>query len=56
VLTGPSGFERRTFTRAELHIYNIRHFQDHVAQLNAHLAARTGTAIPWFGSGWREVA
>ena len=55
VLTGPSGFERRTFTRAELHIYNIRHLQDHVAQLNAHLAARIGTAIPWFGSGWREV-
>jgi hypothetical protein len=55
ILTGPSGFDRRSFTRAELHIYNIRHLQDHVSQLNAYLAAQTGAEIPWFGSGWREI-
>ena len=56
ILAGPSGFERRTSTRAELHIYNIRHLQDHVSQLNSYLAAQTGTDTPWFGSGWREIA
>lgn len=56
ILSGPSGFEARAFTRAEMHIYNIRHLQDHMAQLNGYLAAQTGASIPWFGSGWREVA
>lgn len=55
ILAGPSGFERRTFTRAEMHIYNIRHLQDHMAQLNGYLAAQTGIQIPWFSSGWREI-
>ena len=32
-LAGPSGFERRTFSRAELHVCNIRHIQHHTAQL-----------------------
>ncbi|HEY1012434.1 MAG TPA: DinB family protein [Herpetosiphonaceae bacterium] len=56
VLAGPSGFEGKNFARAELHVYNIRHLQDHMAQLNGFLVAQTGAEIPWFGSGWREVA
>ncbi|MCO6438752.1 MAG: DinB family protein [Phycisphaerae bacterium] len=36
-LQGPSGFARRNFTRAELHVYNIRHIQHHAGQLGAYL-------------------
>jgi hypothetical protein len=53
-LTGPSGFERRTFSRAELHVYNIRHIQHHAAQLSLRLRLDFGESIPWFGSGWRD--
>jgi hypothetical protein len=55
VLSGPSGFARRTIPRAELHVYNIRHLQDHVAQLNGFLAVQIGLDIPWFGGGWHTV-
>jgi hypothetical protein len=54
-LRGPSGFEWRTFTRAELHIYNIRHVQDHAAQLGMVLGEQAGLEMPWFSSGWREI-
>jgi hypothetical protein len=56
ILSGPAGFARRSFTRAELHIYNIRHLQDHGSQLGMYLGAQAGFEMPWFGSGWREVA
>lgn len=51
-LAGPSGFDRRDFTRAELHVYNIRHIQHHAAQLILRLRIETDVDIPWFGSGW----
>jgi uncharacterized damage-inducible protein DinB len=35
--TGDCGFDWRKMTRAELHIYNIRHFQHHVGQLSTYL-------------------
>lgn len=54
-LAGPSGFERRTFSRAELHVYNIRHIQHHAAQLSLRLRMDSNQDIPWIGSGWREV-
>lgn len=54
-LSGSSGFERRTFSRAELHIYNIRHIQHHTAMLSLRLRLDANQAIPWVGSGWREV-
>lgn len=54
-LSGPSGFERRAFSRAELHIYNIRHIQHHTAMLSLRLRLDANQAIPWVGSGWREV-
>jgi hypothetical protein len=54
-LAGPSGFEWRKFTRAELHVYNIRHIQHHAAQLGLRLRLDHGVDIPWIGSGWRDV-
>ena len=37
VLAGPSGFNWRKCSRAELHVYNIRHIQHHAAQLSLRL-------------------
>lgn len=54
-LNGPSGFERRTFSRAELHVYNIRHIQHHTAMMSLRLRLDANQAIPWVGSGWREI-
>lgn len=36
-LAGPSGFPRLKFSRAELHLYNLRHIQHHTGQLTAFL-------------------
>jgi hypothetical protein len=54
-LTGPSGFRRREFSRAELHVYNIRHIQHHAGQLSLRLRIDWNEEVPWFGSGWREA-
>lgn len=55
-LAGPSGFPRLKFTRAELHLYNIRHIQHHTGALSAHLRRISGGKIDprWVGTGWRE--
>ena len=42
---------RRYFTRAELHLYNIRHIQHHAAQLILRLRLDTDVDIPWVGRG-----
>ena len=57
-LAGPSGFSWRKTTRAELHVYNIRHVQHHVGQLGAYLHRVDATladpkALRWIGNGWR---
>jgi hypothetical protein len=54
-LAGPSGFQRRDISRAELHVYNIRHVQHHAAQLSLRLRIDFNEEVPWFGSGWRDV-
>jgi len=54
-LRGDSGFDRRDFCRAELHVCNIRHIQHHSAQLILRLRTKAGVDIPWFGSGWPEA-
>lgn len=54
-LGGPSGFERRKTTRAELHVYNMRHIQHHAAQLSLRLRIDSQIDIPWVSSGWRDV-
>jgi uncharacterized damage-inducible protein DinB len=47
---------RRSLSRAELHIYNIRHIQHHAGQLSLRLRVETGEGVDWVGSGWREAA
>ena len=54
-LSARAGFEGREFSRAELHVYNIRHIQNHAAQLNLRLSIDHNKDIIWVGSGWREV-
>ncbi len=51
-LAGPSGFPWLPFTRAELHLYNLRHIQHHTGQLTAFLR-RVGVETGWVKSGWK---
>jgi len=55
VLAGRSGFARRKCSRAELHVYNIRHIQHHAAQLILRLRLDTKVDIPWVGHEWKEA-
>ena len=59
-LRGPSGFSWRKCTRAEMHIYNIRHIQHHAGQMSAYLRrvdpelkGPRVEALRWVGQGWR---
>jgi hypothetical protein len=54
VLAGPSGFSWRKCSRAELHVYNIRHIQHHAAQLSLRLRLDAGVEIPWVSHAWKE--
>lgn len=54
VLSSPARFARKNFSRAELHVYNIRHIQHHAAQLILRLRLDADVDIPWIGAGWRE--
>lgn len=54
-LAGPSGFRRRTCSRAELHVYNIRHIQHYAAQLILRLRLDAKADIPWVGHAWQEA-
>jgi hypothetical protein len=54
-LNARSGFEWQKFSRAEVHVQNIRHIQHHAAQLSLRLRLDAGQDIPWVGSGWRNV-
>jgi len=58
-LRGPSGFSWLTFTRAEMHIYNLRHVQHHTGQLSSHLRRlvpeyRGHQNLRWVRTGWRD--
>ena len=55
VLAGPSGFHWRDCSRAELHVYNIRHIQHHAAQLSLRLRLDANIDIPWVSHAWKEV-
>ncbi len=52
ILEGPSGFSWLPFSRAELHLYNLRHIQHHTGQLSAALR-RIGVGVEtrWIRSG-----
>ena len=43
--------EIRDFSRAELHVNNIRHIQHHAAQLTLRLRLDSDVQIPWIGTG-----
>lgn len=53
-LAAPCGFPRRNFSRAELHVYSMRHIQHHAAQLSLRLRLSADVGIPWVGSGWQD--
>jgi hypothetical protein len=54
-LQTPATFDWLDFSRAQLHVYNIRHIHHHAAQLSLRLRLDTDIDIPWVGSGWRDV-
>jgi hypothetical protein len=47
------GFDWLPFSRAEVHVYNIRHIHHHVAQLSLKLRMDTSDGISWTRSGWK---
>lgn len=51
-LSGESGFSWLPFSRAEAHLYNIRHVQHHAGQLSASLR-KIGAEPRWVSTGWR---
>ena len=54
-LAGPSGFSWRKCTRAELHVYNIRHIQHHGAQLSLVLRQCSDVDVPWVSHAWKDA-
>jgi hypothetical protein len=55
ILAGPSGFHWRKCSRAELHVYNIRHIQHHAAQLSLRLRLDANVDIPWVSHAWKDA-
>lgn len=53
-LSARCGFDWLKVSRAELHVYNIRHVQHHAAQLSLRLRVDRQEHVPWVGSGWRH--
>ena len=53
-LKATADFEGKDFSRAELHVYNIRHIQHHAAQLILRLRIDCNQDTPWVRSGWRD--
>jgi hypothetical protein len=48
-LEAASGFDWQPFGKLELQIYNIRHLQQHAAELYERLGARAGIELDWIG-------
>ena len=55
-LSAKSPFPRLAFSRAEVHVHNIRHIQHHAAQLILRLRRDYQQDMPWFKSGWPPTA
>lgn len=53
-LANEPGFDWLQFSRAEVHVYNIRHIHHHAAQLSLHLRLKTGEGVSWHSSEWKE--
>jgi hypothetical protein len=57
-LAAPSGFSRLSFSRGELHLYNLRHIQHHTGALSAYLrrvdaSLKDSKAVDWVRKGWQ---
>jgi hypothetical protein len=57
-LAAPCGFSRFSFSRGELHPYNLRHIQHHTGALSAYLRRveprlQDRSSLPWVRAGWR---
>jgi uncharacterized damage-inducible protein DinB len=53
-LAEQTGFDWLKFSRAELHLYNLRHLQHHTGQLGACLRKLGAGVDPrWIGRGWK---
>ncbi|MFC2082539.1 DinB family protein [Candidatus Bipolaricaulota bacterium] len=50
-LDAPSGFHWLKFSRGEAHLYNLRHIQHHVGQLNERLRQEEGIGFGWVFDG-----
>ena len=48
-LAAAAEFSWIPFSRLELHLYNMRHLQHHVAQLSLELKFQTGAGVDWIG-------
>ena len=53
-LTADQIWWKRTSSRAESHIYTIRHAQHHAAQLILRLRLNHNVEMPWVNAGWRQ--
>lgn len=49
-LEGPSGFDWLPFSKLELQVYNLRHLQQHVGEIDQRLG-EAGMEVHWIGSG-----
>ena len=54
-LRARSSFDWLQFSRAEVHVYNLRHILHHAAQLSMRLRIDADIDIPWTKSAWRDV-
>jgi hypothetical protein len=48
-LDAASGFHWQPFNKFELHIYTIRHIQQHTGELMERLGTRAGVELEWVG-------
>jgi hypothetical protein len=49
-LEADSGFDWLPFRKLELHLYTIRHIQQHVGELMERLGSRAAIEVDWIGS------
>ncbi len=52
-LESPSGFHWLPFNRLELHLYNLRHIQQHTGELYERLGAACHASLDWVSTGKR---
>jgi len=48
------GFDWLDFSRAEVHVYNLRHLFHHAGQLSLRQRIDIGEGVKWIHSGWSE--